>query len=263
MARRTKHMNPSYFYHPVQINERYKHYPGPFAIDEKQLNGIFPGIKDIEVNPYNQGYYEYQKGDLDEPNMKLITRLVKYLQPLNIVEIGTFRGRTTFQLAKYSPKGKVTTIDIANLGPREYSGTDLKYQQEKRDVGRAYKKSSIEDRVHQIICDSTAKKCQRILDGHLGRHKIDFAFIDGGHDYDTVRHDFEEVILPRLRKGGVVVFDDYNRPLSIMGVTHYLLKKAYEDGYVFYWYAPRNSPHTNEVIFINNPESRCYNWRNR
>lgn len=249
------------FYHPVLINERYKHYPGPFAIDENQLNGLFTGIKDVETNPYSEGYFEYEKGDLEEPNLNLLTRIVKHIQPKTIVEIGTFRGRTTYQMAKYAPKAQVITIDIANIGAKEYSGTDLKYQQNKKDVGRAYKKSSVEDRITQIIIDSTSKKAQDKLDDALGRNKIQFAFIDGGHDYDTVKHDFEELILPRLRMDGVVLFDDYNRPLSIMGVTHYLLKKAYEDGYVFYWYAPRTSPHTNEVIFINNYESRCYSWK--
>lgn len=250
------------FLHPKQINERYRHYPGPFAIDENDLNKIFPNIKNIETDPTNVSNYQYQKGDLDWPNLLFITKLISYLKPKNIVEIGTFRGRTTYQMAMYSPQSKIITIDIADKGAFEFSGTDLKYQQRVENVGKAFRGSNTEKRISQLIVDSLTKKCQVMLDNRLGNNKIDFAFIDAGHDYDSVRHNFEELILPRLSKNGVVVFDDYNRPLSILGVTHYLLEKAYKDGYVFYWYAPRESEHTNEVIFINNKDSRCYNWRN-
>ena len=243
------------------IGKRYNNYPGPFAIDDVDLNKIFPEINRVKTNLYTEGYYAYQKGDLSKANLNFITKLVTYLQPKTIVEIGTFRGRTTYHMANEAKKAKVITVDIADLKTNVYSGTDLRYHQNKKDVGRAYKKSSVEDRIHQIISDSLSLECQDELDKLLGGEQIDFALIDAGHDYDSVRHNFEELILPRLAKDGVAVFDDYDRPLSIVGVSHYLLEKAYMDGYVFYWYAPMNQEWTNEVIFINNNESRCYDWR--
>jgi len=257
--RETKYLEPTKI---KVIGERYSNYPGPYAIDEPDLNKIFPGIKDIKTDPYNEGHFEYVKGDMDVPNLKLITRIVKYLKPKIILEIGTFRGRTTYHLANYSD-AQVFTIDIADLGTKVYSGTDLKYHQDKKDVGRTYKKTTFENRITQIISDSLSQECLEKLDALLLGRKIDFALIDAGHDYDSVRHNFEELVLPRLADDGVVVFDDYNRPLSIVGVSHYLIDKSFESGYVFYWYAPRNGEWTNEVVFLNKPEARCYNWRDR
>jgi cephalosporin hydroxylase len=39
------------------------------------------------------------------------------------------------------------------------------------------------------------------------RH-VDFLFIDGGHDYETVKSDFE-MYSPLVRKGGLIAFHDY------------------------------------------------------
>ncbi|HEC86933.1 MAG TPA: class I SAM-dependent methyltransferase [Thermoplasmatales archaeon] len=241
------------------IGKRYVHYPGPFAIDNPDLENIFPGISKTNFYVYLED--KYRKGNLENHNLRFINQLVSYIKPNIVLEIGTFNGRTTFNIAANSENSKIITIDVADLGTREYSGTDLKYYKPKEEVGRFFKNTEFSKRIKQIIADSLTVDCQMLLDKELDGKKIDFALIDAGHDYDSVRHNFEELVLPRLAYGGVVVFDDYNRPLSIVGVTHYLLEKAYSDGYVFYWYAPKDSLHTNEVIFLNFPESRTYNWR--
>lgn len=251
-------MKKSNYLKPTEINERYNHYPGPFAIDEKDLEKIFPGIS--ECKPVIDKV-PHQKGDLDDCNLDLITKLVNHLQPKTIVELGTFRGRTTYNIAINCPKAKIITVDISDIDTEVYSGIDMKYHQAENLVGRIFKSTVVEPQITQIISDSLTPECQVMLDTKLKGQKIDVAFIDAGHDYDSVRHNFEELILPRLAPNGVVLFDDYNRPLSIMGVSHYLLEKAYNDGYVFYWYAPRESENTNEVIFLNKLETRCYNWR--
>jgi len=250
----------SNFLHPTKINEtgkRYKNYPGPFAVDENDFTKIFPGIQTLMFYDYHM----YEKGDLEPYNLEVINGIVSFLEPKTILEVGTYRGRTTYNMAKNSPKSKIITVDIANIGTKTFSGTDVDYYQSKQKVGALYKKTPVKSRIHQVYADSLSLDCQEKVDKELKGEKVDFAFIDAGHDYDSVRHNFEELVLPRLKVGGVVVFDDYNRPLSIVGVTHYLLEKAYKDGYVFYWYAPRGKPHTNEVIFLNIPEARTYNWR--
>lgn len=248
------------FLKPIKIREmgkRYFNYPGVFAIGKIDLNKIFPGISSVKTKKY----HSYTKGELDSSNLIIVNKIVKYLEPQIIVEIGTYRGRTTYNMAKNSIKSKIITIDIADIETNIFSGVDMKYHLSKDEVGTLYKGSEVEDRITQIYSDSLSIECQLQLDQQLGNNKIDFAFIDGGHDYDSVRHNFEELILPRLNIGGVVIFDDYIRPHSIVGVTHYLLEKAYVDRYVFYWYAPNGKSITNEVIFLNILETRNYNWR--
>jgi len=249
------------FLEPTDIKDmgaRYSHYPGPFAIDEPDLQKIFPGIENF---PNAIAGTQYQKGDLDDYNLTCINRITATVQPKTILEIGTFRGRTTLNLATWAPKAHVITIDIANIVTDTFSSVDMDYHQEPDKVGIVFKDTEQSKRITQIIADSLTQECALLVDAKLKGRKIDLAFIDGGHDYDSVKHNFEELVLPRMKEGGVVVFDDYNRPLSIVGVTHYLLEKAYKDSYVFYWFAPKGREKTNEVIFVNNKESKTYNWR--
>lgn len=253
----------------TDIGDRYSHYPGPYAIDKPDLEKMFPGILKTKSEEYTNEKHNYKKGDLDNQNVAFINQLVAYMKPSIILEIGTYRGRTTYNMAKNSEHSNIITIDIANLDTNTYSSVDMKYHQKTEKVGEYFKNTKAGEKITQIIADSLTPECQILLDAELsilapmGNKKIDFAFIDAGHDYDSVRHNFEELVLPRMKQGGVVVFDDYNRPLSIVGVTHYLLKKAYEDGYVFYWYAPRNEKHTHEVIFLNLAQSRRHTWRQK
>ena len=248
------------FLKPTDINQMqdiYKTYPGPFAIDETDLEKIFPNIHSIKTKEYG----EWVQGNLLEYNLSFINKLVSYLQPKIILEIGTYKGRTTYNMAKNTPDTtKIITIDPC-LDVNYFSGSDARYLQKKSEIGTSFIGTEVENKIIQIYEDSTSMECQRQLDKVLNGEKIDFAFIDGGHTYENIKHDFEELILPRLNKRGVALFDDYNRLYTVIGAVHYLAEKAREDGYVFYWYAPRKSENTNEVLFLNLPESRNYNWR--
>jgi predicted O-methyltransferase YrrM len=49
--------------------------------------------------------------------------------------------------------------------------------------------------------------------GFLSRtDRIGFAFVDGGHDYDSVRTDIERIV-PRQRAGDIILFDDFHLPM--------------------------------------------------
>lgn len=248
------------FLNPTNIsgmNEIYKTYPGPFAIDETDLDKIFPKIH----NTYVHEYGEWVQGNLLECNLSFINKLVSYLRPNIILEIGTYKGRTTYNMAKNTPDTtKIITIDPC-LDVNYFSGSDARYLQKKSEVGLSYKGTEVENRITQIYEDSTTIECQKKLDKLLNGEKIDVAFIDGGHTFENIKHDFEELVLPRLNEGGVVIFDDYGRLFTVIGSVHYLAEKAREDGYVFYWYAPRKTENTNEVLFLNLPKSRNYKWR--
>ena len=103
------------FLPPTEIDAmgpRYNRHPGPFAINEADLNRIFPGIKHINSEPYLEGEYAHLKGDLDPAGLKILTRIIEYLKPEHMVELGTFRGKTTYNMAKASPGSRIITIDL-------------------------------------------------------------------------------------------------------------------------------------------------------
>lgn len=235
-----------------RMEEIYNNYPGPYAIDETDLDKIFPGIHQTQTKEYG----DWVQGNLPLNNLKLINKIIKHTKPKILLEIGTFEGRTTYNMFKNAPdKSLIITIDPIN-GGENHDGSDTRYFQKKNNIGSFYKNQDDSNRIIQIYEDSTSKICSEKVDLFLNGEEIDFAFIDGGHTYENVKKDFEELVLPRLRLGGIVVFDDYNRLYTVTGVVDYLTEKARTEGYTFYWYAPRESENTNEVIFINIPESK-------
>ena len=52
-------------------------------------------------------------------------------------------------------------------------------------------------KLHKGDTKETLKKCK-------SASKVDFAFIDGGHSYETVKSDYEN-----LKKVPILVFDDF------------------------------------------------------
>lgn len=259
------------FLYPTSIEDlgnigvRYRRHPGPYAIGEKGLSKIFPGIENIKINPF---YGEHIKGDSDPQNIRLLDKLIKYLQPKNIVEVGTFRGKTTLNLALHSPlEAKVVTIDLPEERAREesnYYGADAFYFQPKEKIGEVYKNSDVKSKINQIWGSCTNPRCGPAIDKLFNEEQIDFAFVDAAHDYDTTKFNFEKLILPRLKPEGVMVIDDYGNFFTHIGVIHFLSRKAHDEGYVFYHYAP--APETGDrstcIIFLNIPETKNYDWKN-
>jgi predicted O-methyltransferase YrrM len=256
-----KHAN---FLEPTQIDglgPRYQNHPGPYAIDDVDLNRVFPGILEVQAEPYLEAHV---RGDANPPNLRFLTRVVAYTEPKKVLEVGTFRGKTAYNFALNTPTdSEIITIalpkDMISTQIPGY-GTDYAYFQSRNEIGDVFKGKPEGKKIRQIIADSRSIVCQQQLDTLLKGVPIDFAFIDASHDHDAVKANFEELVLPRMRTNGIVVFDNYSDLQTHPGVAHYLTSKAYEDGYVFYWYAPLNEK-TSCVLFINDPESRNRQWR--
>ena len=246
------------------IGKRYHRHPGPFAIDRLDLDKIFPGISKVKADPISN---RHLKGDADPPNLALICALVRHLEPAMMLELGTFRGKTAFNMAFHSPPGsRVITVDFpAEMRMRAGKpcgyGTDEPYVMPQDQVGALFRSTEEEGKITQLMMDITDPSQYEKMDSALRGQKAGLAFIDASHDYESVKTAFEQLVLPRMREGGLVIFDDYMRAATHPGVTHFLLRKAHDEGYVFYPYLPMKEPQTNLVLFLNLPESRGYDWR--
>lgn len=143
--------------------------------------------------------------------------LIEMVAPERILEIGTYQGYTTRLFASNSSAKEILSID---LPPLELGMTDAldnqkvlmdgeyndEYLRSVQNVtGAKYLKdlsNCDKDRVKLIKCDST-----KINYGEsVG--PIQFAFIDGGHSYDIVKKDTENVL--SQIKSGVIVWHDYS-----------------------------------------------------
>jgi hypothetical protein len=110
----------------------------------------------------------------------LLSTLIKAVSPEAALEIGTFRGRTTYHLYKNSPPG--TRIYTFDLPPQEVPD-DITDASLARNKTRDYLPDS--DRVINILMNT------RKWDGTLPE-KVQFVLIDGSHSYDDVKNDTEK-----------------------------------------------------------------------
>ncbi len=155
---------------------------------EIYLTDLFPEIADISLP---LGIIHEESGHANHAEMLYLVALAKLKHAVNIFEFGTFMGQTTYYLAHSTDKTHVYTLDY-----------DESSSQAKDSKGLYFKNTAVEDRVTVIECDST----QFDVSGFEG--KMDFIFIDGGHNYGNVKNDTEKAFR-MLAPSGMIVWHDY------------------------------------------------------
>jgi len=119
---------------------------------------------------------------------ELLFRLVKYLQPANILELGTSLGISSAYMAIAAPDASIVTVEgcigIAEKAAENFTMLGLK-------------------NIHQEIGNFDS-----VLDPIIDdMPKIDFAFIDGNHRKDPTIRYFESC-LKKSHNETVLIFDD-------------------------------------------------------
>lgn len=119
--------------------------------------------------------------------------LVKDLRPKIICDIGS-SGGGTIRLFSHLAEGEadIISIDIDNTPLRQAAFPHLVGANQKLWVIHA---SSYADQTISQVKD------------YLGERKIDLLFIDGDHEYEGVKKDFE-LYSPLVRQGGIIGFHD-------------------------------------------------------
>jgi predicted O-methyltransferase YrrM len=145
-------------------------------------------------------------GNVSGFELDVLNRLVASHDPGCILEIGTFDGRTTLNLAAHSrPDAKVYTLD---LPPAEMHHTALPLEAgeqlyiDKPASGARFAGSDVAPKITQLFGDSAA------YDFRPFHQKIDLAFIDGSHAYEYVLRD-SATAMTLLHKDGIILWHDY------------------------------------------------------
>jgi predicted O-methyltransferase YrrM len=146
------------------------------------------------------------------PRLGNLQRLIKERKPQTIVEIGVWRGETARRMIQAAARHN---RDIC------YWGFDLFSQGMtdeilKREVSlRPTTISEIERQLEGLGAKVTlvpGDSTETLPATELP--PIDFAFVDGGHSYETVSADWRN-LRPRLSLGALVVFDDYTNEAAV------------------------------------------------
>ena len=124
----------------------------------------------------------------------------------NFLEVGTFEGRTTLNIAKNNKKLDVYTIDLPQ---NEVYKRGYNYL-----VGNKFKNKGLH--INQIFEDT-----QKFNFFNLDK-KFGFIFIDASHFYKDVFNDTNNA-LKILNKGGIILWHDYSYKMTKQGIIDSLL----------------------------------------
>jgi predicted O-methyltransferase YrrM len=127
--------------------------------------------------------------------------------PARIVEIGSFRGRSTIVLRRAAEQGvEVVAVDPhggGDRGPQEISPDATRGEQDHRAFHANLEEAGVADGVRHVRRMSNEAHAE--VDG-----PIDLLYVDGAHRYGPARADIEQWGA-RVRPGGtMLVHDSYN-----------------------------------------------------
>ena len=168
------------------------------------LTQIFPGIESVSVNLINL-YHRKIGLSVDAAEVMTLCAIERFIGARNVVEIGTYDGNTTLNLANLPGEGRVTTIDLPQNWDRKFLYDVPNHHWNVTDrnrIGIQFHGTQYESRIQQVLGDSAGVDWQAL------RPPFDLIFIDGCHFRDYVKADTENA-LRNIRPGGVVVWHDY------------------------------------------------------
>jgi len=128
-------------------------------------------------------------GSISPLELKVICELCRMIGPRNVLEIGTFEGRTTFNIALNLTDSCIYTLNL----PQEACAFQ---------VGRYFLGTEEAQRIKQIFGDS------RKYD-FSGLPPMGLIFVDGDHSYEGVVSDSENAFKV-LADDGIVLWHDFD-----------------------------------------------------
>lgn len=157
----------------------------------------------------------------------LLYALVAKYRPRAILEFGTGRGYGSLCMAwameDFKIAGRIYTIDF--MSPDEVFEWPINWGEgprvERLSRSQVWPKAAPITRLNRIE-ELTGFSGQAM--NHWHGPKIELAFIDAGHNYNAVRHDFYSVLNVAADHFGIL-FDDYN-PKAEFGVQHLIDKEV-------------------------------------
>jgi hypothetical protein len=143
-------------------------------------------------------------GGMPPQDLYALLRIVKWIKPRKIFEIGTFKGITTTHLALNSG-AEIYTLDLprevaANL--QGYSPGDLALLQPQSEIGQTYRAFNKNGQIRQLFGDS------RLFDYGPYRGSMDLVLVDGCHVYDGVLADSRNAF-ELLGERGAILWHDF------------------------------------------------------
>ena len=195
---------------------------GQLGYDARQHKLILPIVKIGELLPSNSvivvSEFTCVDGNSSSYELCVINSLVKKYQPWNILEIGTFDGRTTLNMAlNTEDSGKVYTLDLLTTETDNTRFALLDDEQlyvGKQQNGARIKGSGVGHKIIQLYGDSANYDFNELP-------PVSFIFIDGSHAFDYVISDSLKS-LEKIEQNGIIIWHDYGVWVGVTNAINYL-----------------------------------------
>jgi hypothetical protein len=161
-------------------------------------------------------------GSMTITEISSLCHLVAARRPRKVLEVGSFRGLTTLNIAMNAPEAEIHTLDLppgANPCSTAFDNNDANIITSRG--GYYYESRPEASRIFQHYGDTATFDYAEIGGG------VDFCLIDAAHSYEYVRNDTAKT-LPLIADGGLILWHDYGRndfladPDDAWGVTRFL-----------------------------------------
>ena len=157
-------------------------------------------------------------GGMPPQDLYALLRIMKWIEPKRIFEIGTSQGITTAHMAINS-EAEIYSLDMpsdmaSNLSG--YSNGDLALLQPRQEIGRGYRYFNASGQIRQLFGDS------RTFDFRPYHGKMDVVLVDGCHVFDAVLSDSQRAF-KLLGARGAILWHDF---ANLRDVTRAVTKLA-------------------------------------
>lgn len=131
-----------------------------------------------------------------------------------IIEIGSWKGKSTLCLAQGLHSGKVYAIDPFDASGELESHVLYASKMDARPLLQHF-----QDNMQRNGVGDKVVTCPGFSKDYAGKwESIDFLFIDGDHSIEGADYDFQ-TFSPKLKVGGYIAFHDYNATRKDLGPT--------------------------------------------
>lgn len=192
-------------------------------------------------DPYaNVVVYNYNSFAFQDNAETFFKSVIKELQPKLIIEIGTWIGGSAIMMADYLVEnniaGEIVCVDTW-LGSVEHWGEicEMKVENGRPIIYKEFLSNVVNKGYQNIITPFPIDSTNGLLYFQKNNIKADLIYVDGGHDYMSVKNDLYNASNV-VRIGGWIIGDDYHHPdvrraaLEVFGAQH-----LHEKGNKFVW----------------------------
>ena len=200
---------------PVERHPLNRGFAGPFEIGWGGLGQIFPGLDREAVHLETPPRVE--DGGVSLKELALIAAIARWLQPRRVLEIGTFQGWTTHNIAlQLTARAEVVTVDLPlHAIPRLGSdGWNEKYLPS-RGRRPVFVEKPTRSRIRRIEGDTAELEAREV------GQDFEMIFIDGAHSAAYLEND-TSLALAVAAPSCVILWHDYAKPRRWPAVTGFL-----------------------------------------